>query len=156
PCGHRLARISVPPAREHRAPGSRVGVAGTRMPATPGLSLTAAYPGGRAQESALLARLKRPEGTGPVVERHLLAAGQRVRRPVLPVQPGARAGSVVVALLQGGLCVVDRPEGRDRHAGGVLETDEVAHRLRTLQVGMRAHMSGVAEARVARGEGPGQ
>src|SRR5262245_36829206 len=139
-----------------RRSGSRVGVAGTPLPATQSSSLTAADPGGSAQDRALLARLERPEGTAAVVERHLLTTGRRVRRAVLPVSPGAGARRVVVALLQGRLRAVDRPEGCDRHAGGVLETLEIARCRRTLQLRIRAHMGAVAKARVARGERAGK
>src|SRR5262249_55152215 len=125
----------------------RIGVAGTRAPATPTSLLTAADPGLGAQDRALLVRLERPQGTGGVVERHLLTAGRGVRRPVLPVEPGAGARSVVVALLQRWLRTVDRPEGCDRCAGGVLETLEVTGSRCTLELGIRARM-GTGDIRV--------
>src|SRR5262249_49940266 len=122
--------------------------------ATPTSLLTAADPGLGAQDRALLVRLERPQGTG-VVERHLLTAGRGVRRPVLPVEPGAGARSVVIALLQRWLRTVDRPEGCDRWAGGVLETFEVTGSRCALELGIRARM-GTGEIRVAGGVGAGK
>src|SRR4029453_17212191 len=49
---------------------------------------------------------------------------------------------------------VDRPERGDRHAGDVLQADEVTRRLRALQLRIRASM-GAGEIRVACGVGPG-
>jgi hypothetical protein len=54
---------------------SRFGVARTRVLATPGSSLAAAYPGGHAADTAELAGLERSEGTGGIVERHLRPNG---------------------------------------------------------------------------------
>src|SRR5438445_9946872 len=95
-----------------------VGVAGTSVPATPRSSPTAAYPV-LASNVALHAGLERPEGTRAVVESHHLTAGGSVSRPVFPIEPRAASG-VVVALLEGGLRRIDRPEGCDGIAGRVL------------------------------------
>src|SRR2546422_11380223 len=90
-----------------------------------GLSLLTAADPARPGDVALDAHRDWTEGTRAVVERHLLTAGGRVCRPVLPVEPGA-ADRVVVALLEDGRRRIDRPEGRDGIVVDVLQADELA------------------------------
>src|SRR5438128_8510574 len=130
-----------------------VGVAGTRVPATPRSSLTAADPV-VAGNVALHAGLERPEKTGGVVQGYPLTAGGGVRRRVFPVQIGA-AHDIVHALRQGGGRRIDRPEGRDGSVGGVLQAHEVTRRRRGLQLRVRARVR-AREIHVAGGVGAGK
>src|SRR2546427_3124949 len=135
---------------------SRVGVAGTRVPATPRSSRTAAAAYPVRASIALQAGLERPEGAGGVVERHLLAAGGGMRGAVFPVVTGLRHGveaGVVAALRGDGVGRrVDRPERHAGYAGGALQAGEATRRC-TLQVRQRARVR-TREARVAGGVGP--
>src|SRR5438128_5617865 len=130
-----------------------VAVAGTRGPATPRSSLTAADPV-VAGNVALHAGLERPEGTGGVVQGHPLTAGGGVRRRVFPVLIGA-AHSVVDALREGGGRRIDRPEGRDGSVGGVLQANQITRRRGGLQLRVRARVR-AREIHVAGGVGAGK
>src|SRR6266403_1730861 len=130
-----------------------VGVAGTRVPATPRSSLTAADPV-VAGEVALQTGLERSEGTGGVVQGHPLTAGGGVRRRVFPILIGA-AQRVVDALREGRGRRIDRPEGGDGSVGGVLQANEVTPRRRGLQLRVRARVR-AREIHVAGGVGAGK
>src|SRR5262245_21819634 len=154
----RMCGLATPhagrPSSHTRLPATTRAASPARdVPATPGSSLAAADPGGSAKDRALLAHLERPKGA--VVERHLLTAGRRVRGPVLPVEPGAGARGVVVALLEDRRRTVDRPEGSDGVPLNVLQAGKVTRRRCTLQLAVRACL-GAGEVRVARGVGARQ